>query len=236
MDFDDYEMKEREQEQECEQERAREELEEVNQAKEETNFDNIDDVVVDIGNRQDRENLDLDDIDGLLDDIRKDTHNVRRATTNNIKKVFKSVFDVSIEKKNGFSSKEVLENIKFISSKNSTISIEFKGSRIGWVERNLDVNLFEKKNKKLVNEFKQSLELVTMEYEKSPSSLVRDMPEEVVHSILNLSIERIEEEIEERTATLSEQDLREFAGVLNPKGPTAEIRIKALKIQADYWK
>ena len=236
MDFDDYEMKEREQEQEREQERAREELEEVNQAEEETNFDNIDDVVVDIGNRQDRENLDLDDIDGLLDDIRKDTHNVRRATTNNIKKVFKSVFDVSIEKKNGFSSKEVLENIKFISSKNGTISIEFKGSRIGWVERNLDVNLFEKKNKKLVNEFKQSLELVTMEYEKSPSSLVRDMPEEVVHSILNLSIERIEEEIEERTATLSEQDLREFAGVLNPKGPTAEIRIKALKIQADYWK
>ena len=236
MDFDDYEMKEREQEQECEQERAREELEEVNQAEEETNFDNIDDVVVDIGNRQDRENLDLDDIDGLLDDIRKDTHNVRRATTNNIKKVFKSVFDVSIEKKNGFSSKEVLENIKFISSKNGTISIEFKGSRIGWVERNLDVNLFEKKNKKLVNDFKQSLELVTMEYEKSPSSLVRDMPEEVVHSILNLSIERIEEEIEERTATLSEQDLREFAGVLNPKGPTAEIRIKALKIQADYWK
>ena len=146
------------------------------------------------------------------------------------------MFDVSIEKKNGASSKEVLENTKFISSKNGRISIEFKGSRIGWVERNLDVNLFEKKNKKLVNEFKQSLELVKMEYEKSPSSLVRDMPEDIVDSILNSSIERIEEEIEERTATLSEQDLREFAGVLNPKGPTAEIRIKALEIQADYWK
>ena len=233
MDFDDYEMKEREQEQEREQERAREEAEEANQAEEETNFDNIDDVVVDIGGKNDKVDLDLDD---LLDDIGKDTHNVRRATTNNIKKVFKSVFDISIEKKNGKSSKEVLENTKFVSSKNGRISIEFKGSRIGWVERNLNVNLFEKKNKKLVNEFKQSLELVKMEYEKSPSSLVRDMPEDIVDSILNSSIERIEDKIDERTATLSEQDLREFAGVLNPKGPTAEIRIKALEIQADYWK
>ena len=233
MDFDDYEMKEREQEQEREQERAREEAEEANQAEEETNFDNIDDVVVDIGGKNDKVDLDLDD---LLDDIGKDTHNVRRATTNNIKKVFKSVFDISIEKKNGKSSKEVLENTKFVSSKNGRISIEFKGSRIGWVERNLNVNLFEKKNKKLVNEFKQSLELVKMEYEKSPSSLVRDMPEDIVDSILNSSIERIEDKIDERTATLSEQDLREFAGVLNPKGPTADLRIKALETQADYWK
>ena len=53
MDFDDYEMKEREQEQEREQERAREELEEANQAEEETNFDDIEDVIIDIGNRED---------------------------------------------------------------------------------------------------------------------------------------------------------------------------------------
>ena len=74
-----------------------------------------------------------------------------------------------------------------------------------------------------------------MEYEKSPSSLVRDLPEDVVDSILDSSVERIEEEIEDASANLSEQDLREFAGILNPKGPTAEIRIKALEIQAKYW-
>ena len=233
MDFDDYEMKEREQEQEREQERAREELEEANQAEEETNFDNIDDVVVDIGNREDQlEDLDLDNIPN----VGKDVANIKRSITSDVKKIFRDVFDVSIEKKNGKSSKEVLENTKFVSSKNGRISIEFQGSRIGWVERNLNVNLFEKKNKKLVNEFKQSLELVKMEYEKSPSSLVRDMPEDIVDSILNSSIERIEDKIDERTATLSEQDLREFAGVLNPKGPTADLRIKALETQADYWK
>ena len=169
--FDDYEMKEREQEQEQEQERIREEqeLEEANR-EQETNFDDDDDVVVDLGDydrdRQDQLD-DIDDIGDLLDDIGKDTHNVRRATTNNIKKVFKNVFDVSLEKKNGTNSKRVLEDTKFISSKNGKVSIEYKGSRIGWVERNLDVNLFEKKNKKLVNEFRQSFDLAKMEYEKA---------------------------------------------------------------------
>ena len=233
MDFDDYEMKEREQEQEREQERAREELEEANQTEQETNFDDIEDVIVYIGDREDQlENLDLDDISN----VGKDIANIKRSITSDVKKIFREVFDVSIEKKNGKSSKEVLENTKFVSSKNGRLSIEYQGSRIGWVERNLNVNLFEKKNKKLVNEFQQSLELVKLEYEKSPSSLVRDMPEEVVDSILDSSIERIEEEIDEFSANLSEQDLREFAGVFNPKGPTAEVRIKALEIQAEYWK
>ena len=232
MDFDDYEMKEREQEQEREQERAREELEEANQ-EEETNFDDIEDVIIDIGNRE-NQLVDLD-LDGIPN-VGKDVANIKRSITSDVKKIFRDVFDVSIEKKNGKSSKDVLENTKFVSSKNGRISIEFKGSRIGWVERNLTVNLFEKKNKRIVKEFRDSMELVKLEYEKSPSSLVRDLPEEVVEDILDSSIERISDEIDELTANLSEQDLREFAGALNPKGPTAEIRIKALEIQADYWK
>ena len=195
MDFDDYEMKEREQEQEREQERAREELEEANQ-EEETNFDDIEDVIIDIGNRE-NQLVDLD-LDGIPN-VGKDVANIKRSITSDVKKIFRNVFDVSIEKKNGKNSKDILENTKFVGSKNGRISIEFKGSRIGWVERNLTVNLFEKKT-------------------------------------LDSSIERISDEIDELTANLSEQDLREFAGALNPKGPTAEIRIKALEIQADYWK
>ena len=231
MDFDNYEMKEKEQEQE--QERERQEAEEANQGgEEETNFDDIDDLLVDIGGQDQLDNI--DDIGDLLDDIGKDTHNVRRATTNNIKKVFRSVFDISIEKKNGQGSTKILENTKFISSKNRRISIEFKGNRIGWVERNGNVELFEKKNKKLVSEFRETMDLAKLEYEKSPSSLVKNLPEEIVDNVLLSSVERIEDRIEERTATLSEQQLREFAGVLNPKG-TPEIKIKALELQADYW-
>ena len=232
MDFDNYEMKEKEQEQEREQERVREEQEqaEANQDQEETNFDDIDDVLIDVGGQED-----LEDLGDLLDNIGKDTHNVRRATTNNIKKVFRNVFDISIEKKNGESSTKVLENTKFISSRNGKVSIEFKGSRIGWVERNGNVDLFENKNKKLVNEFRETMELAKLEYEKTPSSLIKDLPEEVVDSVLLNTVERIDDRVEERTASLSEQQLREFAGVLNPKG-TPEIKIKALEVQADYWK
>ena len=232
MDFDNYEMKEKEQEQEREQERVREEQEqaEANQDQEETNFDDIDDVLIDVGGQED-----LEDLGDLLDNIGKDTHNVRRATTNNIKKVFRNVFDISIEKKNGVSSTKVLENTKFIYSRSGKVSIEFKGSRIGWVERNGNVDLFEKKNKKLVNEFRETMDLAKLEYERSPSSLVKNLPEEVVDDVLLSSVERIEDRVEERTASLSEQQLREFAGVLNPKG-TPEIKIKALEVQADYWK
>ena len=238
MDFDDYEMKEREQEQEREQERAREELEEANQEEEETNFDDIEDVIIDIGKNTDQlENLDLDlDLDGGIPNVGKDVAGIKRSITEDIKKVFRDVFNVSVEKKNGKNSKDIVENTKFVSSKNGRISIEYKGSRIGWIEKSLNVNLFDKKNKKLVNEFRNSLELVKLEYEKSPSSLVRNFPEEVVDDILDSSIERISDEIDELTANLSEQELREFAGVLNPKGPSAEIRIKALETQADYWK
>ena len=167
MDFDDYEMKEREQEQEREQERAREELEEANQEEEETNFDDIDDVIIDIGNREDQlENPDLD-LDGIPN-VGKDVAGIKRSITDDIKKIFRDIFDVSIEKKNGKNSKDIIENTKFVSSKNGRISIEYKGSRIGWIEKSLNVNLFDKKNKKLVKEFRDSMELVKLEYEKSP--------------------------------------------------------------------
>ena len=230
MDFDNYEMKEKEQEQEQERIREEQELEEANQDQAETNFDDIDDVLIDIGALEDRIN-ELDEIPNVGVDV----GNIRRAITNDIKKVFRNVFDISIEKKNGESSTKVLENTKFISSRNGKVSIEFKGSRIGWVERNGNVELFENKNKKLVNEFRETMKLAKLEYEKTPSSLIKDLPEEVVDSVLLNAVERIDEEIEERTTSLSDQQLREFAGVLNPKG-TPEIKIKALEVQADYWK
>ena len=230
MDFDNYEMKEKEQEQEQERIREEQELEEANQDQAETNFDDIDDVLINIGALEDKI-INLDEIPNVGVDV----GNIRRAITNDIKKVFRNVFDISIEKKNGESSTKVLENTKFISNKSGKVSIEFKGSRIGWVERNGNVDLFEKKNKKLVNEFRETMELAKLEYEKSPSSLVKNLPEEVVDNVLVNSVERIEDRIEERTASLSEQQLREFAAVLNPKG-TPEIKIKALEVQADYWK
>ena len=242
MDFDDYEMKEREQEQEREQERVREESEAREQADEEaeqeTNFDDIEAIIVDSTRPVDVDlggHNDWNPVDDVPN-VGKDVASIKRSITNDVKRIFKDIFNMSIEKKNGKNSKIILENTRFIEATHGRISIEFKGSRIGWVNRNLNVELFEKKNKKLVQEFKDTMDLVRAEYEKSPSSLVRNLPEEVVEDILDNSVERISDEIEDFTANLSEQELREFAGVLDPKGPTADDRIKALEAQADHWK
>ena len=241
MDFDDYEMKEREQEQEREQETIREE-QETQETEQETNFDDIDDVTV---NPVDMNPVDMDlggqsNWDNLNDDteipnIRKDIAGIKRSITNDVKRVFKDIFNVSIEKKNGPNSESILENTRFQSSRDGRFTIEFKGKRIGWIERDQTVSLFEKKNRNLVNEFKDTMDLERVEYEKTPSSLVKNLPDSAVEDILDSSVEKISDEIDSITATLTEQELREFAGVLNPKGPTPEDRIKALEAQVDYW-
>ena len=212
-DYNDFEMKEREQ-QEQQEEQERQEAE---QAEQETNFDD-DDVVVDLNDDRPRDvddvRVDLqDNLDDLLDEIGKDTHNVRRATTNNTKKVFKNVFDVTLEKKNGSNSKTILENTKFIAEKNGSIVIEYKGKRVGGIGKNLDVNLFAQKNKKFTNEFKQGLDKAAKEYKRTPNALVEEMSrtnlaDDVVDDILNSSVEEIDKVIEETATSLSEQHLK----------------------------
>ena len=259
MDFDNYdnyEMKEREQEVKREREQevkwGREQEQEQEQ---ETNFDEFEDVVVrpedarstivDLENLEDQEqqaevNMNLGGRGDDIPNVNRDIAGIKRSITNDIKKVFKDIFNVSIEKKNGVNSESILENTRFQNAKDGRFTIEFKGKRIGWIERaqagERSVSLFEKKNKKLVNEFKNSMDGATREYEKTPESLVKNLPDYAVEDILNASAERISDEIDQITATLTEQELREFAGVLNPKGPTAEVRIKALEAQADHWK
>ena len=241
MDFDNYdnyEMKEREQEQEQEQEREQEREQEQEQ-EQETNFDEFEDVLVDLKNLEDQQqqaevNMDLGGRDNIPN-VRKDIAGIKRSITNDVKKIFKDIFNVTIEKKNGHNSESILENTRFQNAKDGRFTIEFKGKRIGWIERDRSVSLFEKKNKKLVDEFKNSMDGAAREFEKTPNSLVKNLPDYAVEDILNTSVEKISEEIDQITTTLTEQELREFAGVLNPKGPTAEDRIKALETQVDYW-
>ena len=255
--YDNYEMKEREQEQEQEREQEVEwEREQEQEQEQETNFDEFEDVVVRLKNLEDQErqastqaekNEQVDMDLGGGDDIpnvRKDIAGIKRSITNDVKKIFKDIFNVAIEKKNGPNSESILENTRFQSAKDGRFTIELKGKRIGWIERAQagvrTVSLFEKKNKKLVDEFKNSMDGATREYQQTPESLIKNLPDYAVEDILNMSVERISErisnEVNSLTATLTEQELREFAGVLNPKGLTAEVRIKALEAQADHWK
>ena len=243
--YDNYEMKEREQEVEREREQEVEwEREREQEQEQETNFDEFEDVVVDLENLEAKRSeaevdMDLgggDDARGEIPNVNKDIAGIKRSITNDVKKVFKDIFNVGIEKKNGVNSESILENTRFQNAKDGRFTIEFKGKRIGWIERDRSVSLFEKKNKKLVNEFLNSMDGAVREYKKTPESLVKNLPDYAVEDILNASAERISDEIDQITATLTEQELREFAGVLNPKGATAKDRIKALEVQADHWK
>ena len=237
-------MKEREQEQEQEREQEVEwEREQEQEKEQETNFDEFEDAVVDLKNlenlEQQQAEVDMDLGGSEIPNVNRDIAGIKRSITNDVKKIFKDIFNVTIEKKNGHNSESILENTRFQNAKDGRFTIEFKGKRIGWIERAQagvrTVSLFEKKNKKLVDEFKNSMDGAAREFEKTPSSLVKNLPDFAVEDILNTSVERISNKVDELTATLTEQELREFAGVLNPKGPTAEDRIKALETQVDYW-
>ena len=250
MDFDNYdnyEMKEREQEVEREREQEVEwEREQEQEQEQETNFDEFEDVVVRLENLENQEqqaevDMDLGGRDGKaargdIPNVNRDIAGIKRSITNDVKKIFKDIFNVGIEKKNGANSESILENTRFQNAKDGRFTIEFKGKRIGWIERDRSVSLFEKKNKKLVNEFLNSMDGAVREYQQTPESLVKNLPDYAVEDILYSSMERISNEIDQITATLTEQELREFAGVLNPKGATAGDKIKALEVQADHWK
>ena len=168
MDFDNYdnyEMKEREQEQELKQE-VEWEREREQEQEQETNFDEFEDVVVDLKNLEDQEQQVDMNLGGRGDipNVNKDIAGIKRSITNDVKKVFKDIFNVTIEKKNGVNSESILENTRFQNAKDGRFTIEFKGKRIGWIERDRSVSLFEKKNKKLVNEFKNSMDGAAREY------------------------------------------------------------------------
>ena len=204
----------------------------MEQQEQETSFNDVDDNNILI--RPDNTTHTRVDVNDTPN-VRQDVGSIRRAITNDVKKSFKDIFNITIGKKNGPNSTAILDHTRFVFEKSGKVFVEFKGKRIGRVNKNLEPDLFIRKNKGLVDEFRLKLGDARKEYERSPSALVRDLPENVVDDILNSSVEEIDKVIEETATSLSEQDLREFAGILDPKGATAEDRIKALEIQAEYW-
>ena len=123
--------------------------------------------------------------------------------------------------------------------------------------------ILRKKNKINLQEFQNTLEEAKKEYEKTLDSVVveemknqgfetnwdlydwdpfgtdenRFKDEIKQNSIdsLNSSIEDIQENMRE-VDNVSEQDIRELNGVLDPKGETPEEKIEFLEIQADHWR
>ena len=96
-----------------------------------------------------------------------------------------------------------------------------------------------------IDEFRILAEQARLEHDKTAVSdieeVVPDIPVDDGHasSILSNSREKIGEEISDRedgiAASLTGQELREFAGLLDPKGQTVEEKINALKVIEDIF-
>ena len=164
------------------------------------------------------------------------------------KNLSKRYSTLTFEKKNGPNNSILLDNTVFVRDPSENIFIVFKVKKIGNINKNLEFELFSRKNKKYVDEFNDNMKKAIKEYEKTPAALVeqqlneaRSEPygPEVVCNIIENSIEKVADTVDNIVAdsvTMEKQDLREFAGVLDPKGQTPQEKIEFLETQADHWR
>ena len=106
-----------------------------------------------------------------------------------------------------------------------------------------------------VNEFKDLVKRAETEHKKTPAALVKEkldvlVTSELAESVLRSSLERLEGEISERAGgiatELTENELREFRGILDLKIPTVEQQreggvnvesgIDDLKTEKTHWR
>ena len=120
------------------------------------------------------------------------------------------MFNVTLEKKNGPNSSILLDNTVFVRENEndkadaSTMSIVFKGKKIGNVDNNLEPELFTRKHKKYVDEFNDYMKKAIKEYEKTPRAAIEEQIgdvdgenlSEVVNSITDDSILEIQNKID----------------------------------------
>ena len=92
------------------------------------------------------------DYRNYIPDVKKDAGSISKSLTNGRKKSFKKISNVSLEKKNGPNNSILLDNTVFVRDPSGNISIEFKGKKIGNINKNLEPELFSRKNKKYVDE------------------------------------------------------------------------------------
>ena len=166
----------------------------------------------------------------------------------NIKKEILFDLGYKLRKGDGKKSSELFDRLGLTESKKT---LEPDGMRFD----NVKIIIFGK-NKKYkfsenvkfrlkIDEFRILAEEAWMEHERTAVSdiekVVPDIPVDDEHeeSILGNSSEKLNEEISDRkdriVASLTEQELREFNGLLNPKGRTVEEKINALKIEENNW-
>ena len=163
---------------------------------------------------------------------------IKRLLNNDKKNVFKDIFDFTPEKKNGKNNNILLEKTRFVNDGKGNVSIIFKDVKIGNIIDNKP-ELFVRKNKTFVNEFRDIFEKAKQEYKKTPDSIIdRKISDEnpemkeierknIVESTIsqidnevnriideNNLIKLVEDENDPRRSLFDSDELREFRGVI----------------------
>lgn len=219
----------------------------------ETSFDDLDRLV---SQRHDEDVTPVDTTDRIntSDDDRK--HD--RSVINLRKKFFRDELDMMVNKGDGASSKELLEQTTVSYGKKSgkADGLLFKSVKVMIREKGKDGKIVRNNNKsnkkiiKITNEFMKLLEKVKIEHSKTLAGAVEEVnssattSEEVVEDVIShvipesgRIIEEKEEELSERMKGmfLSEQEIREIIGSIHPVG-SESMKIEALDIQADEYR
>ena len=107
-----------------------------------------------------------------IPDVKKDAKGMKKSMTEDKKKSFKEIFNVSLEKKNGENSRMLLDKPEFVKNEKGKVTIYFEGKQIGNVNENGDAELYTKRNGKYVDKFVDALRKSTLEYEKTLDSVI----------------------------------------------------------------
>ena len=193
---------------------------------------------------------------GEIPNPRRDAGVMGRAYTEDMKNLLREL-NINIRKGDGPNAKSLFEKLKLtVNRKGKVNGAEFDGVKI-IILKGKKLDFTENvKFKSKVDEFQALAREAKKEHEKTAVGFMKetvpDVPvdDNLAESVLRDSIERLEEEISERSdeiiAGLTENEIREFRGILDVRLPTleqqreggitVENRIDALKTEENNWR
>ena len=186
--------------------------------------------------------------DESIPNPRRDAGVIRRHIIHDKKQFLKTGLGNTVNKGDGPNSTILYDKLKTVTGKNGKINgATYKGKnnlilKNGKMEYSTD-----KSKTQYVKEFKELLKKAHAEHQKTPAALVEkhvgvDIPQYVVDDITSNVSERIEAEISDimsdisNNVELTDNELREFRGILDVKKDSGEEKIKALEIESKHWK
>ena len=191
-----------------------------------------------------------------IPNVKKDAGSIKKIVNNDRKRSFKEIFDLPLKKNYGENSQILLDETRF-EKRNDNIEIYFRDKKIG-IYKDKKLNLFTRKNKAFVKEFKDVIEKATDEYNNTLDFTFyqrlepdwKDFewdPSQIKQEVLNNSIEKLDEIVdnskqkmlniqEDNRVNPPPNEMRELNSVFNPEGNSLEEKLDTLDKTSIYWR